>query len=60
MRQMWLIYTAVESELQLLHWGMDHMHDRLYWAREVKWEKVREGAREGGSLGVAGEEETME
>ena len=35
---------------------MDHMHNQLYWAGEAEWEE----AREGGSLGVAGEEETME
>ena len=42
MRQMWSTHTAVELELQLLCQGMDHMHDRLYWAGEVEREEARE------------------
>ena len=57
MRQMWSTHTAMESELRLLHWGMDHMHDRLYWVGEAEREAEREGAREGRVLQEAREEE---
>ena len=36
MRQMWSTHTAMELELRLLHWGMDHMHNCLYWVGEVE------------------------
>ena len=52
MRQMWSTHAAVASELWLLYEGMDHMHDRLYWAGE--------GEPEDRFPGVAGEEETLE
>ena len=57
MRQMWSTHTAVELELRLLCRGMNHMHNQLYWFGEAEWEAEQEGAREGGVLEEAREEE---
>ena len=47
MQQMWVTHTAMESELQLLRQGMEHVFDRVFWAPDgERGEEEERGALE--------------